>query len=190
MLKTILFILALAIIVMSVSKISDKNKLESINSLNEKFNKFIYDNEIIVTEFVDMRKLEGRAKFIVDEENNCVYYLLLNNKNGFIECKRISFKDVLKCELIKDSKIKMVEDKFSIFDSFNKKEYVKTLGLRITFNDLSFTHLDIFFLNSFQGQTLSGLNHVVENTNKWIQIMNIVIERGKQLDKYKQKNTY
>lgn len=181
----ILCVLGLVMLGMSISIVSSKKKKKSMDTSNEKFDKYIYDNDITVTKFVDIPTFTGSSKFIIDENNNYVYYLITNNENNLVDCKKISFKDVLKCELIKDSKIKMVEDKFSIFDNFNQKEYVKKFGLRITFNDLSFTHLDILFLNSIQGQTLFGLNHVIENTNNWIQIMNIVIERGKQLNSNK-----
>lgn len=170
-------ILVIILIFAIISRNKEKNIAnKSINSINE----FIKNNNINVTRYVDIPDgVKGSAKFIVDEQNKKVWYIKDNvDSENFI--KSLDFKDVYKVELIKDSKVKLVESQFSIFDTYNKKEYVKKFGLRISFNDLSFTHLDILFLNSLTGQTLFGLNNVVNSTNSWIQIMNIVIERGKE----------
>lgn len=177
----IVFVLIVLIIAALVSIFGSKsaNKKESEREFYElKFGEVIKDNNIQVTKFIDFNFPKSKAKFIVDEQNKKCCYVNVSKEGT--TAKFFNFKDVYKVELIKDSKVKLVESQFSIFDTYNKKEYVKKFGLRISFNDLSFTHLDILFLNSLTGQTLFGLNHVVESTNSWIQIMNIVIERGKE----------
>lgn len=174
----IIFIIAIIILIWAIKT---QNKAKNVaNKSKDSIDEFIQTNNINVTKYVDIPDgTKGRARFIVDELNKKVWYIKDNiDSENFI--KSFDFKDVYKVELIKDSKVKLVESQFSIFDTYNKKEYVKKFGLRISFNDLSFTHLDILFLNSLTGQTLFGLNNVVEATNSWIQIMNIVIERGKE----------
>lgn len=178
--KLILFIILLVII---IRIFINKTKKNSMQNANIKFNNYIKENGIIVTNYIDIPAIDVCSKFIVDESKETVYYLSTNEKMANVNSQKISFKDVLKCELIKDSKTKLTEDKFSIFDNYNKKEYVKKLGIRITFNNLSFPYLDILFLNAIQGQTLSSNDPAVINTNKWISIINIIIERGKILRK-------
>lgn len=177
----VLFIIIILIIAALISIFGSKsaNKKEKEKTFfNQKFDEAIKNNNIQIAKFIDLNFSDSKAKFIVDEQNKkCCY---INVSKEATTTKLFDFKDVYKVELIKDSKVKLVESQFSIFDTYNKKEYVKKFGLRISFNDLSFTHLDILFLNSLTGQTLFGLNHVVESTNSWIQIMNIVIERGKE----------
>ena len=173
----IIFVIIVLIIAALISVLGSKSA-DKKESEKEKLNEIIKENNLQITKFVDLNFPNSKAKFIVDEQNRKCCYINIT-KEGIIT-KFFDFKDIYKVELIKDSKVKLVESKFSIFDTYNKKEYIKKFGLRISFNDLSFTHLDILFLNSLTGQTLFGLNNVVDSTNQWIQIMNIVIERGKE----------
>ncbi|ALG49366.1 hypothetical protein FORC3_1989 [Clostridium perfringens] len=175
-----IIILAIIIFAIGLPISISINKKKARNLGNEKFQKYIEDNNIFVSKFVDMPTISGTSKFLVDEKSENVYYLATNNNTENIFVNKIPFKDVIKCELIKDSKTKLIEEKFSLFDNYNSKEYVKKFGIRIIFNDMNFPCLEILFLNSAQGQTLFGLDHVVKATNEWISIMNIVIERGKR----------
>lgn len=182
MLFFIIFIIGLIIAIpISISKAKKKSR----KGASVKFDNYIKENNITLTKSIDIPVVGGCSRFIVDEPTSQIYFLSTNDKMEGITAKKISFKDVIKCELIKDGKTKITEDKFSIFDNYNKKEYVKKLGIRITFNDLSFPYLDILFLNSLQGQTLFGLGNIVNTTNQWISIVNIIIERGKEM-----KNTF
>lgn len=175
-----IIILAIIILIIGLPISISINKKKSRNLGNEKFQKYIDENNIFVTKFVDIPTVSGTSKFLVDEKSEYVYYLSANNNKEDIVVNKIPFKDVIKCELVKDSKTKLIEEKFSLFDNYNSKEYVKKFGIRITFDDMNFPYLEILFLNSLQGQTLFGLNHVVKSTNEWISVMNIVIERGKR----------
>lgn len=172
-----ILILVVAIIIIYIAVKCNKKKFSK--NAKEKINNIIQENNIKSTKAVDISRGRGISRFIVDDENEKVWYIQVDKENGKY-IKSLEFKDVYKVELIKDSKTKLTEDHFSIFNNYNKKEYVKNLGLRISFNDMQFPFLDILFLKSISGQTLTGLGHVVNSTNTWIQTMQIVIERGKK----------
>lgn len=174
----VIFILACIILVpIGLSRTKNKSK----NEANVIFNEYINRNDLIVTKFIDIPTYDGSSKFFVDDVNKKVHYIAVKNNNPKdLVHKQFNYNDVIKCELVKDSKIKIIEDKFSIFDNFNQKEYVKKFGLRITFNDISFPFLDIYFINSMTGVTLTGLGNIINIVNEWIAIMNIVIETGKR----------
>jgi len=160
-----------------LSRAKKKSRKES----NVIFDEYINKNGLAVTKFIDIPDYDGSSKFVVDDVNKKIHYMSVKKDNpSNIIHRQFEYNDVIKCELVKDSKIKLVEDKFSIFDNINQKEYIKKFGLRITFNDISFPFLDIYFINSVTGMTLTGLGNIVNTVNEWIAIMNIVIENGKR----------
>lgn len=176
-----IFILILFVIIGTMWSMS-KTKNKMMISGSELFDKFIKENNISVTNAINIPSYNGSGKFIIDDINKYIHYFVYTKGNDTLFHKQFSYKDVLKCELIKDGKIVLVKNIFSIIDKANRKEYVKKLGIRITFNDLSFPYLDIFFINSSTGVTLTGLGNKVALTNEWLANMNIVIERGRAIN--------
>lgn len=173
----IIFIITLCILIPIVLS---KEKKKMMRDANDVFYDFAKNNNLTITKGIDIPNYNGGSKFFVDDVNKTVNFLsYLSSNPSNVTHKQFTYKDVLKCELIKDEKKVLVEDAFSITDRLKQKEYVKKFGLRITFNDLSFPFLDILFINSTSGQTLFGQSHIVNAVNEWVSIMNIVIERGK-----------
>ncbi|NFL55588.1 hypothetical protein FDB81_13285 [Clostridium sporogenes] len=173
----ILFII-LCILIVPISLSMKKNKMRTAG--NNVFKNYIESHGLTITKEIDIPNYNGSSKFFIDDVNKTVNYISYNYKEPEnISLKQFTYRDVLKCEIIRDDKKVLVEDAFSIKDKLKQKDYVKKLGFRITFNDLSFPYLDILFINSLSGQTLTGLGHLVNSLNEWVSIMNIVIERGK-----------
>ncbi|MFL0197006.1 hypothetical protein ACJDU8_15775 [Clostridium sp. WILCCON 0269] len=174
------FILALILFVIIGTRWSmSKTKNKMMISGDELFNKFMTENNISVTNAINISSYNGTGKFIIDDVNKYVHYFVYKQGNSNLFHKQFSYKDVLKCEIIKDGKMALVKNVFSIIDKANKKEYIKKLGIGITFNDLSFPYLDILFISSSIGVTLTGLGSKVALTNEWLAKMDIIIERGK-----------
>lgn len=158
---------------------SKKNKIMKNGS--EVFDKYIKEHNLNVTKLIKIPGYDGSGIFFIDDINKSVNYMVYKTKNpDDLFYKNFAYKDVIKCELIKDGKTALVKDVFSVIDRVNKKEYIKKLGIKITFNDLSFPFLDIYFVNSAIGVTMSGLPNQAKLTNEWLSLMNIVIEQGKK----------
>ncbi|APU61250.1 hypothetical protein EXN65_16090 [Clostridium botulinum] len=173
----IFFVIA-CIIIIPISLSKTKNKIRKEG--NYIFENYISSHGLTVTKEIDIPSYVGSSKFFIDDVNKTANLISYNSKDSKnVELKQIPYKDVLKCEVIRDDTKVLVEDAFSLNDRLKQKEYVKKLGFRVTFNDLSFPYLDILFINSLSGQTLTGLGHIVNSLNEWVSIMNIVIERGK-----------
>lgn len=174
----LIFLIAVCIMVISI--IISRGKKTSNNISQYLINEFIKRNNSTVTKAINIPGYDNRGYFFIDDNKKCVNYLVWNKSNPKeLFAKTFLYKDILKCELIKDGKTALVHDVFSFINRMNKKEYVKKLGIRITFNDLSFPYLDILFLNKTVGVTLTGLGSIVRSTNEWLTTLNIVIERGK-----------
>ncbi|KEH91632.1 hypothetical protein Z962_p0006 (plasmid) [Clostridium botulinum C/D str. BKT12695] len=171
----ILVLLCIGILLITLSN----NKKQSTKKSDDIILHYINSKGLTITKAINIPFKDGMSKFFIDDVNKKVNFITYKYNND-LEFKQFSYKDILKCEIIKDDKKVLVEDMFSIIDRLKQKEYIKKLGFRITFNDLSFPYLDILFINSLTGQTLTGLGHLVNSLNDWIAIMNIVIERGKE----------
>ncbi|WP_039653749.1 hypothetical protein [Clostridium tyrobutyricum] len=175
-----ILICVLVCIIGSIRAIS-KTKAKMMQSGNEMINEFINKNNISMTKAINIPGYNGSGKFIIDDVNKFVHYFVYTKGNSNLFHKQFSYKDILKCELIKDGRIALVKDVFSIIDMANKKEYIKKFGIRITFNDLDFPYLDVYFIKSSVGVTLTGLGDKVSLTNEWLSSMNIIIDRGKAM---------
>lgn len=162
-----------------ISITNKKNKMMKNGS--ELFDKYIKEHNLSITKIIKIPSYDGSGIFFIDDVNKHVNYMVYKTKDpDNLFYKSFSYKDVIKCEIIKDGKTALVKDVFSVIDRVNRKEYIKKLGIKITFNDLSFPFLDIYFVNSSIGVTMTGLPNQSKLTNEWLSLMNIVIEQGKK----------
>lgn len=177
------FVILIAILLVIIGTVHSlrKQKNETTASGNELIDRSIDKNDISVTDAINIPRYNGSGKFIIDDKKKFVHYFVYTKGKTELYHKQFSYKDVLRCEIVKDGRTAYVHDVFSFIGRANKKEYIKKFGIRIIFNDLDFPYLDIYFVNSSVGVTLTGLGAKVNLTNEWLTRMNIIAERGKEM---------
>lgn len=172
----IFIIVCLALVPYSVAR--SKNK--SIHNSDKLIQNFILENNFTVTKSINIPGYGDSGYFFIDDNKKCMNYLTWKNSDwSNLSHRTFNYKDVLKCELIKDEKIVLAKGILDFSDESNKEEYVKKLGFRITLNDLSFPNIDILLLNSTEGTQLINLGLTVNLVAQWLVAMNIIIEKGK-----------
>lgn len=168
----LMIILALAVAPYSLAKAKNR----AIRHVDKLIENFIEKNNFTVTKAINIPGYNNRGYFFIDDNKKCINYLFWEKSNSSnLYHRTFSYKDILKCELIKNKKIEDLKNKNQCIDIIKGETFLKNLGIRVILNQSSSPYLDIMFLNSAVDMEVADLDITINSLNEWLNILNNII---------------
>lgn len=153
---------------------SIKKKEEKGKKSKEIFDSIVKKEGIIVTKDLYMSWNKNYQYFLIDDQNEKLYYMTLDKKSlSNLNIKNINYTDLIRAELIHNSHIETIDSGLSIRDRRIQEEHIDRQGLRLILNDVSCPILDVMFIESGGGR-----GHLKSYIEEWIATIEIIIRKS------------
>lgn len=177
-----MFLFIVIVIIAIIIFVNVKNSKKR-NAAFEEFTKlkdaFILNNQLTISKSNYFNNKKMINLLIIDESNEKVVYLQSPYTDVSLAGKIFDFSEVLKCEVFQNNAVYLVEEKGFISDKINKKEKIKRMGIRITFNNMSFPLLEIPFITSEVSPTSKSGLSLINDVQTWASLIEVIIQRGR-----------